>query len=395
MTLELLTIYDQSTFIASAVADVQSAAFLGGIIAIIVLYGFLRDARATIIVGIAIPVSVIGTFLLMYTNDISLNIMSLGGIALAVGMLVDNSIVVLENIVRKREQGQDIVEAAQNGTTEVASAVVAATLTTIAVFFPMVLISGIAGQLFRDQALTVTFALLFSLIVALTLIPMLSALGTRSRYDDGSDDMNANWFTRSVAFVVEVIGYLFVAVRFLFWIIFWIPTWLFQRFYRVVASVYPGMLRWSMHNRAIVILISVLLFVSTMSLVPRLGSELIPQFSQGEFTANLRLPPGMPLKETDTAIAVAQRAAADIEAVELNYSVAGTGNRLDANPIDAGDNTGSLSVKLKNWLGPRRRGPDDGGHAPESGQCARRAVRVHAAFPAVVRYAVANRNSGI
>ena len=131
--IELITIYDQSTFISSAVSDVRLAAILGGLIAIFVLYGFLRDARATMIVGIAIPVSVIGTFLLMYTNQISLNIMSLGGIALAVGMLVDNSIVVLENIVRKREQGEGVVEAAKNGTTEVGAAVVAATLTTIAV----------------------------------------------------------------------------------------------------------------------------------------------------------------------------------------------------------------------------------------------------------------------
>ncbi len=143
--IELIEIYDQSTFISSAVNDVRTAAVLGGLIAIFVLYGFLRDSRATTIVGIAIPVSVIGTFLLMYTNDISLNIMSLGGIALAVGMLVDNSIVVLENIVRKKEQGQDVVAAAKNGTTEVGSAVVAATLTTIAVFFPMVFISGVAG----------------------------------------------------------------------------------------------------------------------------------------------------------------------------------------------------------------------------------------------------------
>ncbi|MDH3432711.1 MAG: efflux RND transporter permease subunit, partial [Gammaproteobacteria bacterium] len=163
-SIELVTVYDQSKFISSSVDDVKNAALLGGIIAIIVLYGFLRDSRATTITGIAIPVSVIGTFLLMYLNDVSLNIMSLGGIALAVGMLVDNSIVVLENIVRKREQGESILDAAQHGTSEVAAAVMAATLTTIAVFFPMVFISGIAGQLFRDQALTVTFALAFSLL---------------------------------------------------------------------------------------------------------------------------------------------------------------------------------------------------------------------------------------
>lgn len=345
--IELVTIYDQSTFISSAVADVRVAAIMGGLIAILVLYGFLRDARATTIVGIAIPVSVIGTFLLMYTNNISLNIMSLGGIALAVGMLVDNSIVVLENIVRKKEQGEDVVAAAQNGTTEVAGAVVAATLTTIAVFFPMVFISGIAGQLFKDQALTVTYALIFSLIVALTLIPMLASLGAKSRYDDGDDTRPANGFTRSVAFVVRMFGYLFFVVGKIFWLLLWIPTWAFQAFYKAMASVYPGALRWSLQNRWTVVLVSLLLFAATMSLIPRLGSELIPQFSQGEFTANLRLPPGMQLAETDKAIQVAQRTAANIDAVELNYSVAGTGNRLDANPVEAGDNTGTLSIKLK------------------------------------------------
>jgi len=355
--IELVKIYDQSTFISSAVNDVRLAAILGGLIAIFVLYGFLRDSRATTIVGIAIPVSVIGTFLLMYTNDISLNIMSLGGIALAVGMLVDNSIVVLENIVRKREQGEGIVEAAQNGTTEVGSAVVAATLTTIAVFFPMVFISGVAGQLFRDQALTVTFALIFSLIVALTLIPMLASLGARSRYDDGGDGEPAGWFTRLVAFIVRLFGFVFALIGKLFWVLLWLPTWILQKLYAAVAAVYPGLLRWSLAHRGSVILAAVLIFASTMMLVPRLGTELIPQFSQGEFDVDLRLAPGAPLSETDRAIQAAQRAAAGIDAVALNYSVAGTGNRLDANPVDAGDNTGTLSVQLASGSG--RNAEDD------------------------------------
>ena len=348
--MELVEIYDQSTFISAAVDDVRTAAVLGGLIAIFVLYGFLRDSRATTTVAIAIPVSVIGTFLLMYMNDISLNIMSLGGIALAVGMLVDNSIVVLENIVRKKEQGLSIVQAAKDGTTEVSSAVVASTLTTIAVFFPMVFISGVAGQLFSDQALTVTFALVFSLIVALTLIPMLASLGARSRYDDGNYDA-PNWFTRAVAFVVRMFGFVFFAIRKLFWVILWIPTWLLQRFYKAVAGIYPGLLSWSLANRGIVIVIAVVMFGATMSLIPRLGTELIPQFSQGEFSVDLRLPPGMPLAETDRAIQTAQRAATDIDAVTLTYSVAGTGNRLDANPVDAGDNSGTLSITLADGSG--------------------------------------------
>jgi HAE1 family hydrophobic/amphiphilic exporter-1 len=349
--IELITVYDQSTFISSSVDDVKNAAILGGIIAIIVLYGFLRDSRATTITGIAIPISVIGTFLLMYLNNVSLNIMSLGGIALAVGMLVDNSIVVLENIVRKKEQGEGILAAAQNGTSEVAGAVVAATLTTIAVFFPMVFISGIAGQLFRDQALTVTFALIFSLIVALTLIPMLAALGAESRYHNDNDGSPPNRFTRSIAFVVRMLGYAFGGVKWLFWVLLWVPSWFFQRLYRSIAAVYPGLLSWSLHHRFAIVVGAVAIFAGTMSLLPRLGTELIPQLSQGEFNVDLRLAPGTPLAETDRAIQAAQSATVGIDAVGLDYSVAGTGNRLDANPVDAGENTGTLSIALKPGAG--------------------------------------------
>ena len=356
---EIVKIYDQSTFISSAVADVQTAAIFGAIIAIVILYGFLRDARATTIVGIAIPVSVIGTFLLMYTNDISLNIMSLGGIALAVGMLVDNSIVVLENIVRKKEQGQGMVESARNGTGEVASAVVAATLTTIAVFFPMIFVSGVAGELFKDQAMTVTFALAFSLVVALTLIPMLASVGAAGRYDgsvgESTPPKNAAarfvaWIvgklTAFIALVIRLLGLAFQGMRWVFWLLLWIPTQLLQRLYGAIAAVYPGLLRWSMAHRGAVLLIAVALFAGTMSLVPRLGSELIPQFSQGEFNLELRLPPGAPLAETDNAIQTAQSVATGVDSIALNYSVAGTGNRLDANPVDAGDNSGTLSVSM-------------------------------------------------
>ena len=344
--MELVKIYDQSRFISSAVDNVKNAALVGGLFAIIVLYGFLRDARSTTIVGIAIPISVIGTFLLMYTNDVSLNIMSLGGIALAVGMLVDNSIVVLENIVRKREQGEGIVESATNGTSEVASAVVAATLTTVAVFFPMVFISGIAGQLFRDQALTVTFALAFSLIVALTVIPMLSSLGAGSRYVDDNENAPAGRFTRLIAAIIRAFGFVFVGARWFFWALLWLPTQVFQKFYGAVAAVYPTLLRWSLQQRATVVVSALLVFAGSMALVPRLGTELIPQLSQGEFNVDLRLPPGATLAETDRTIQAAQSATRDIDTVGLDYSVAGTGNRLDANPVDSGDNTGTLSVAL-------------------------------------------------
>lgn len=349
--LELVTIHDQSKFISAAIQQVTSAALIGGLLAIMVLYGFLRDSRATAIIAISIPVSVIGTFLLMYSNDVSLNIMSLGGVALAIGMLVDNAIVVLENIVRKREQGESILDAARNGTAEVSTAVVAATLTTIAVFFPMVFISGIAGQLFRDQALTVTFALVFSLIVALTLIPMLAALGTGARYEESGEYSPPGRFTRTVAHVIRMLGIAFAGVAWLFRTILWVPSRLLQGFFAIVAKAYLPLLHWSLNHRAVVIGGAAGIFAATMLLIPRLGTELIPQLSQGEFDVDLRLSPGAPLVETDRAIQAAYAATREIDDVELSYSVAGTGNRLDANPVDSGENTGTLSLILKSGSG--------------------------------------------
>ena len=273
--------------------------------------------------------------------------------------------------MRKKEQGQEIVAAAKNGTTEVAGAVLAATLTTIAVFFPMVFISGIAGQLFRDQALTVTFALAFSLLVALTMIPMLAALGAYSRYGYETDTPGRGWtpknrFTRVIKRILDFIAWLFNlgvvwSIRFCRFAFRWTgvglrllltpTTWLFQYLYRAVAAVYPSMLRWSLDHRLTVVAAAAMIFVLTMALVPRLGTELIPQLAQGEFSVKLRLPPGSPLSETDRAIQAVQAATVEVEAIALDYSVAGTGNRLDANPVDAGDNTGTLNVTMEPGAG--------------------------------------------
>ncbi len=343
--LELIGIYDQSEFISAAIDQVTSAAIVGGMLAILVLYGFLRDSRATAIIAISIPVSVIGTFLLMYMNGVSLNIMSLGGIALAVGMLVDNSIVVLENIVRKKEEGAAPMEAARAGTAEVASAVMAATFTTLAVFFPMVFVSGVAGQLFRDQALTVTFALAFSLVVALTLIPMLAAQAG-ARYPEDEREASPGRFTRGIAFGVGILGRLFALIAWLFRLLLWLPARAFQGLNAALARRYDPLLKWSLEHRLMVVAAAVLAFAGTLLLLPRLGTELIPQLAQGEFSANLRLAPGAPLSETDRAVQAAQRATERVDSVALSYSVAGTGNRLDANPVDAGENTGVLNVVL-------------------------------------------------
>ena len=173
--LRLERITDQAGYIRQSVREVLDTAIIGGALAILILYLFLRSVKSTSIIGISIPVSVVATFFLMYSSGISLNIMSLGGLSLGVGMMVDNSIVVLEAIQRKRQQGMGEIEAARAGASEVSMAVIASTLTTVCVFVPIVFVEGIAGQLFGDQALTVTFSLMVSLAVAVTLIPMLAS----------------------------------------------------------------------------------------------------------------------------------------------------------------------------------------------------------------------------
>lgn len=178
--IEIETLSDQSIFIQSSIDEVKKTAFYGGVLAILVLFIFLRVAGPTVIIGLAIPISIVATFAPMKMFDVSLNIMSLGGLALGIGMLVDNSIVVLESIARCREEGDDFIRATVRGVSEVGGAVTASTLTTIAVFFPIVFVEGVAGQIFGDMALTVVFSLLASLAVALFLIPMLSSRRTET-----------------------------------------------------------------------------------------------------------------------------------------------------------------------------------------------------------------------
>ncbi len=340
-------VYDQAHFINAAIGEVKQSALFGGLLAILVLYCFLRDARATLVTGIAIPVSIIGTFMLMYWAEVSLNIMSLGGIALAVGMLVDNAVVVLEAIVRRREQGASPLAAAREGTAEVAMAVTAATLTSVAVFFPMVFISGIAGQLFRDQALTVTFSLLFSLVVALTLVPMLAA-GRLPEPAEPARTLSAvaGRLTRalqSLSLLLRTGGQCVSrwSARALS------PgVWLMQALYGWAERVYPPAITWALQHRGQVLGAATALFLSTMALVPFLGTELIPQMSQGEFVVDIKLPSGAPLEQTDQAMAAATRVAQTLPNLNTAYAVSGSGNRLDANPVDAGENSGRLSIKL-------------------------------------------------
>ena len=317
---EIVTVYDQSRFIGAAIGEVKFAAVLGGLLAIVVLYLFLRDARTTLITSVAIPVSVVGTFMLMYMSDLSLNIMSLGGMALAVGMLVDNAVVVLEAIVRKREHGHVARRRRRSsGTREVSTAVTAATLTSVAVFFPMVFISGIAGQLFKDQALTVTYSLLLSLAVALTLVPMLAAGGDSADVTGEADVPSTSRSAESPRPCRRRSAARRSRCRARSrerWRGCSAPPWPQRRRSTCSAS---GSTRRRFAGRsriAIKVLGGALAAVpaTTMLIVPQLGSELVPQMSQGEFNIDLRLAAGTPLEVTDEAVSRVQtveRAAAE------------------------------------------------------------------------------------
>lgn len=355
--MKLEKVYDQSIFIASAVNEVKNAGIIGGILAVLVLYFFLRNFWTTVIISVSIPVSVIATFNLMYGNDISLNIMSLGGIALGIGMLVDNSIVVLENIARHREQGKGIVEAAREGAGEVGMAVIASTLTTIAVFFPLVFVQGIAGQLFRDQALTVTFSLLASLVVAITLIPMLSSLGgekkaieplelkePKTKFGRGLRSVRMFLFYTIPTYITKALKFILGWIAKITKTIFSPFVRGFDKGYQFTERKYTSLLNWSLNHKAVVLVSAILIFAGSIALVPRIGIELIPQLSQGEFSVEFKLPPGTPIEKTDQALRSVQNTAKDYEGVRTTFAVAGTGNRMDANPDEGGENWGELSV---------------------------------------------------
>jgi HAE1 family hydrophobic/amphiphilic exporter-1 len=171
----LMIVIDQSDFIQNSIDNVQQSAIWGAVLAIFILYLFLRNGSTTFIISLAIPVSIIATFGLLYFSGLTLNQMSFGGLALGVGLIVDNAIVVLENIVRLRNNGRSLKESALVGTSEVSGAIVASTLTTSVIFLPVVFMQTITGTLFQELALVVVFALVCSLFVALTLVPMLAS----------------------------------------------------------------------------------------------------------------------------------------------------------------------------------------------------------------------------
>lgn len=370
---QLSPTYDQSEFIANAISEVRDAAIFGGLLAMVVIFLFLRQVWPTIVISLSIPLSIIATFNLMYANDISLNIMSLGGIALAVGMLVDNAIVVLENISRYRSQGLSTVEAARQGSKEVAGAITASTLTTMAVFFPLVFVEGIAGQLFSDQALTVTFSLAASLLVAITVIPMLCSRERRQHDAESAEPLFAprekpasattRWgkiiralrWTAVLPFVViaAIIKALIVAVMALWRALvraFHVLTQPLVRSFGFAFEYfhngYQRILSHALNNAWTTLTVIMLVAASSLLLIPGLKVNVLPDMAQGEFYLEVERAPGTTIEQTDQSLQQLAAAISDDHSVARTYSLAGTGSLINASPSQGGDYWGRLNVVM-------------------------------------------------
>ena len=377
---------DQADFIEQAIGEVRSNAWMGGLLATIILFLFLKDVRSTLMIGLSIPISIMATFALMYQTDLTLNIMSLGGIALGIGMLVDNSIVVLEAIDRHKRSGLELAEAVYRGTKEVNMAVTASTLTTVAVFLPLVFVEGVAGQLFKDQALTITYSLLASLVVALTVLPMLMAVRFRRAEElYGADPAAATaaaaaerplsrrrwlrplqrlgrWIARGIR---ALFGFIFgsiirVVMADVRRIIGWIGRLLgrairpvlvpFDRAFLSLQRAYPNWLRLALDHKVVVIGLALLVALAAAGLYTTLGTELIPPLTQGEFTFEIQLPEGTSIEHTDRLMQDVESRIKQFPDVATVFSSIGGSNENQFARQVRKENTAAVYIVMKDRL---------------------------------------------
>jgi len=300
-------ISNQGTFIRQAVEEVEETALIGILLAVVVLFFFLYRLGTTLIISIAIPISIIATFTLMYFNGLTINIMTLGGLALGAGMLVDNAIVVLENIFRNHESGAEVRTAVVRGTAEVGGAIIASTLTTIVVFLPVIYLQDAAGELFKDQAWTVAFSLLSSLFVAILVIPMLYHRFYRRRQAPAK------------AKSVQLGGY--------------------GRFLKGLLR-----LKWG------VILLAVLLVAGAAYLYPSIGTEFMPAATTKKFRMDIQMPEGTVLERTASTVGNIESIVQDAlkEDLKFIYSHTGPQTELDEeqSTVFQGEHTAVIEVAL-------------------------------------------------
>ena len=269
--LEVKVLVDNAQYVRNSIFSVARALFMGGTIAIFVLLLFLRNITTTLIISVAIPISIIATFALVYFAGFTLNMMTFGGLALGIGMLLDNAIVVLDNIFHKREKGQGAYEAAVRGASQVSSAVVAATLTTLVVFIPVVFMRGMTGIMFQSLAFVVAFSISCSLLIALTLVPMLTSKFLKIKKNKKESAMT-KFFDAS------------------------------EEFYVKIEKKYRQIIGWALRNRLVVILSIFMLFVVSLFALPLVGVELMPSADESDVRINVEMEIGTKLEVLDEVV---------------------------------------------------------------------------------------------
>ncbi len=301
---KLDTVKDQGSFIDESIMEVRDSALYGIILAVIVIFIFLRQIRPTLVISIAIPISIVATFVLMYFLGLSFNIMTLGGLALGAGMLVDNAIIVMENIYRHMEKGKSVFKAAIKGTAEVGGAITASTLTTIVVFLPIVYMHGASSELFKDQAWTVAFSLISSLFVAILVMPVLVTKIFKK---------NAKIKHKTVQ-----------------------------------VKSYRRLLETVLKYRFAVVGIAVALVVSSYLLLPKIGSEFMPTSSSDNFTVNVKLPQGTALDNTSATTKQIESIIwqALPEQIESIYTENGIASNSQTQTSNASENEASIFIRL-------------------------------------------------
>lgn len=307
--------FDQSDFVRDSISSVGQAAVQGALLAVIIIFLFLRNFRSTLVIAISIPASVLATFALMKALGMSLNIITLGALTLAVGMLVDNSVVVLENIFRRNHMGLNAAEASVEGSREVGLAVMASTLTSVVVYLPIALSSGMAGMLFRDFCLTIIGALIISLAVSLSVVPMLSS----------------KLLDSSVSQEYAKIGPFFYRYK------------LVNRFADMIESLqesYKDACHWALGKRKRVLAALVAVFVLSVSLVSLVGWELLPETDEGTFSITAELPYGTTLEDKDAFLTPIEEYCLTLPEVEHVAFSAGSSSSL----LSSGSNTISVTL---------------------------------------------------
>jgi len=319
--MDIQPFFNAAEFIELSISNMIKNAVEGALIAILVVLVILRNMRAALIMGLSIPVSIITSFVLMYFFDLSLNMMSMGGLAIGVGMLIDNSIVVLENIFRYREKGARPNEASKLGADEMGMAITASTLTNLVVFVPFLFSQGLAVQLFKDMALTITFSMLSSLVVALSLVPMLAAkfIPRIEHTYTGKLSFLQPLFDRSEQYFIRL-----------------------ERFYGKVIN-------WALDHRRRVIRYVAISFVIGLIMIPIAGMEFMPEYDDAQLTIVAKLPVGTNLETTESVMKMIEKRALDVLKKEEYVVVlvrAGYGEGFTAAFGETTDYTGKIEMRL-------------------------------------------------